>query len=200
MVGPLPQHVIDNFYNGKMVHCSYIHDHSCEMSAFIKFFRVFFMALRMYGPIHGIPSLIFKWNRLTKEPIKIIKKCIFNILRSSLFLATYVSVFHYFICRSRNYRKLSDIGNIVVASFFCSFAQLIEPVSRRTEVALFMFPRFLESMHLAMVKRGLARSYNNAEILIFSLAMSVMMYCYQNDEKHIKASYLSMFKKFFKTN
>ena len=170
------------------------------MSCLIKFIRVFDKAYKMYIPIHLLPALIFKWKRLSKEPVKILKKVLYNIVMSSLFLAVYVSSFHYFICKGIQMRKKTDIKNIIFASFMCSFATLFEPTSRRVELSLFMFPRFLESIHLSMVKRGYVKSYKNFEVLLFSIAMSVMMHCYQNEEKMIKSSYLSMFKKFFKEN
>ena len=200
MAGRMPQHMLEKCYKGEFVPCQYIHKHSCEMSALIKFFRVFDKAYKMYIPIHLLPALIFKWKRLSKEPVKILKKVLKNIIMSSLFLAVYVSSFHYFICRGIRFRQKTDVKNIVFASFICSFATLFEPTSRRVELSLFMFPRFLESIHLALEKRGYAKSYNNFEVILFSMAMSVMMYCYQNEESNIKSSYLSMFKKFFKTN
>ena len=192
--------MLDRCYNGEHVPCEFIHKHSCEMSCMIKFIKTFNQSIKFYGPIHLVPTLIFKWSRLSKEPVKILKKVIINILRSCLFLAVCISSFHYFICRGIRFRKKTDIKNIVFASFVCSFSIMAEPQSRRAELALFMFPRFLESMHLLMVKRGYGKSYQNTEVLVFSMAMSLMMYCYQNDQSSIKSSFLSIFRKFFKQN
>ena len=158
------------------------------------------MAYKFYIPIHFLPALIFKWKKLTSEPLKILKKAIVNIIKSSLFLSVYVSIFHYFVCFFQNKRRSTDKWNVICASFICSFAVLFEPANRRTELALYMFPRFLESIHLALAKRGYVKSYANAEVLIFAFAMSVIMYCYQNEDRNIKSTYLSMFKKFWGTN
>ena len=77
---------------------------------------------------------------------------------------------------------------------------MFEPANRRVELALYMFPRFLEFLFLFLEKRGYVKSIKNGEVLVFALAMSVIMYAYQNEERNIKSTYLSMFKKFFGTN
>ena len=200
MVKTMSSMWLNEVYRGNYVPCVHIHDYSCEMNAFQRFLKVMDLAYKFYIPIHVLPALIFKWNRITKEPVKILKKAIFNIIRSSFFLSVYVSAFHYFVCLTQQYRIKTDKWNIICASFICSFAVLFEPSNRRTELALYMFPRFLESLHLALHKRGYVKSYNNAEVVIFAIAMSVIMYCYQNEEKNIKSTYLSMFKKFWGTN
>ena len=77
---------------------------------------------------------------------------------------------------------------------------MFEPANRRTELALYMFPRFLETSFLLLEKRGILKSVKNGEVLVFALALSLVMYCYQNEERNIKSTYLSMFKKYWGTN
>ena len=191
---------LDKVYRGEYVPCSVIHDHSCEWNALKKFLMVFNMAYKFYIPIHVLPALIFKRQKLTKEPLKILRSAIKNIIKSSLFISVYVSSFWYFICFFKNKRFKTDKWNIIFASFICSFAVLFEPANRRTELALYMFPRFLESLFLFMEKRGYVKSIPNGEVLVFAIAMGIIMYCYQNEEKNIKSTYLSMFKKYWGTN
>ena len=123
-----------------------------------------------------------------------------NIIKSSLFISCYVAVFWYFCCRFRNWRHRTDKWNVILASFLCSFAVLFEPAHRRTELALYMFPRFLESLFLFLEKRGYIKSIANGEVLVFAVALGIIMYCYQNEERNIKSTYLSMFKKYWGTN
>ena len=200
MVQKISQMWLDKVYRGEYVPCNVIHDHSCEWNALKKFLMVFNMAYKFYIPIHVLPALIFKRQKLTKEPLKILKSAIKNIIKSSLFISVYVSSFWYFICFFKNKRFKTDKWNIILASFICSFAVLFEPANRRTELALYMFPRFLESLFLFMEKRGYVKSIPNGEVLVFAIAMGIIMYCYQNEEKNIKSTYLSMFKKYWGTN
>mmetsp|Transcript_42027 Transcript_42027/g.64385 ORF Transcript_42027/g.64385 Transcript_42027/m.64385 type:complete len:146 (+) Transcript_42027:97-534(+) len=143
-----------------------------------KLWLVFNMALKFYLPIHLVPTLIFKRQKLLKEPIKAIKSIIKNIVKSALFISVYVSSFWWFYCKLKNYRRRTDRWNIIIASFFCSFAILFEPPSRRTELALYMFPRVLESMFFYMEKRGYVKSIANGEVLVFAVAMGIIMFCY----------------------
>ena len=196
----MSQEWLDKVYRGEFVPCKVIHDHSCEWNALRKFWLVFSMAYKFYIPIHVLPAVIFKRKRLMKEPIKILKACIKNIIKSSLFISIYVASFWYFCCLSRNFRKVTDKWNIIIAGFFCSFSVLFEPAHRRTELALYMFPRFLESMFLFLEKRGYLKSVANGEVFVFAVALGIIMYCYQNEERNIKSTYLSMFKKYWGTN
>ena len=158
------------------------------------------MAYKFYIPIHLLPALIFKRKKLLKEPLQIIKSVVKNVVRSSTFISAYVALFWYLICRFKNIRRKTDKWNIIFSSFFCSFVILIEPAHRRTELALYMFPRFLESLFLFMEKYGYVKSIANGEVLVFALAMGIIMFCYQNDQTNIKSTYLSMFKKYWGTN
>ena len=178
MVKPISEEWLLKVYKGEHIPCGVIHDHSCEWNALRKFMLVFNMAYKFYIPIHILPALIFKRKRLMKEPMKILKACLKNILKSSMFISTYVATFWYFCCKFRNARMRTDKWNVIFASFICSFAILFEPAHRRTELALYMFPRFLESLFLFLEKRGYLTSIANGEVLVFSLALGIIMYCY----------------------
>jgi hypothetical protein len=115
-------------------------------------------------------------------------------------MSTYVAAFRYLLCFFKNRRHKIDKWNVILASFICTFAVLFEPSHRRTELALYLFPRFLEALWAFLEKRGYVKSIPNGEVFLFAIAMGVIMYCYQNEEKNIKSTYLSMFKRFWGTN
>ena len=200
MVKNISKEWLDVTFRGGHVPCEIVHDHSCEWNGLKKFLLVFAMAYKFYIPIHLLPALIFKRKKLLKEPLQIIKNVVKNVLKSSSFISAYVGLFWYFICRFKNYRMKTDKWNIIYSSTLCSLVILIEPPHRRTELALYMFPRFLESLFLFAEKYGYVKSIPNGEVLVFSLAMAIIMYCYQNAPENIKATYLSMFKKYWGTN
>ena len=130
----------------------------------------------------------------------IIKSCAKNVLRSCLFMSFYIAIFRYLTCFFKNYRRKIDRLNIILAGFICTFAILFEPAHRRTELALYLIPRFLEASWAFLEKRGFVASIQYGEVLIFAFAMGIIMYCYQNEEKSIKSTYLSMFKRFWGVN
>ena len=134
------------------------------------------------------------------RPLTVMKQLAKNILRSCLFMATYVAIFRYLTCWMKNTRGVIDRWNILVPGFLCTFSILFEPAHRRTELALYLIPRFLEAAWMFLEKRRLVVTVQYGEVLIFSFAMGILMYCYQNEEKSIKPTYLGMFKKFWGTN
>jgi hypothetical protein len=123
-----------------------------------------------------------------------------NLARSCLFMAFYVTTFRYLTCKLKNYRGKLDRWNVMIAAFLCTFGILWEPRGRRVELALYLLPKFLEALWMFLEKRGLAITFKYGEVLIFCVAMGILMYCYQNEDKAIKPTYLSMFKRFWGVN
>ena len=67
---------------------------------------------------------------------------------------------------------------MVVACLTCSFAILLEPASRRSEIAMYLVPRALESFWNLQVQSGRVKNLKYGEELVFALAMALLMYCY----------------------
>jgi hypothetical protein len=85
-------------------------------------------------------------NSFVSRPVKVIKNLLKNILRSALFMGFFVSSMRITVCHVKNYRGKMDKWNVFISSFVCSFALLIEPSSRASEIAMFVVPRALESL------------------------------------------------------
>ena len=154
----------------------------------------------MYIPIHVLPILIFKRKRLALEPLQVLKQGIKNVIKSCLFVSIYIMLWWYFMCKFRVWRKKSDVVNVIGAGTISSVAIFLEPQGRRKEITLFLIPRFLEQLWNSAEKRGHIKSMNNANIWIWSFALSVIMYNYQCEQDNIKGSYLSLLQKFFGEN
>mmetsp|Transcript_5525 Transcript_5525/g.4723 ORF Transcript_5525/g.4723 Transcript_5525/m.4723 type:complete len:201 (-) Transcript_5525:27-629(-) len=180
--------------NGKFIHCKDIHDHTCEYELVEKFFRVFFRAWKMYIPVHAIPTLIFKWKQLRKTPFKVLKKMFKDTFFSVLWLSTYIAFFKYFFCLFKNLTGKIDRVSVGLAGFFCGFGLMWEAQSRRVEMSLYFFPRILEALWGFLKRKNLVTSLPYGEVLVFAIAMTVLMYCYQNEQKSIKRSFFSCFK------
>ena len=117
-----------------------------------------------------------------------------------MFIAVYVAVFRYLLCKTKNFRHKVDRWNVIIASFICGFAILFEPATRRSELTMYLVPRALESMYNYYVQKGMARHYRYAEVLIFAFCMSLIMYCYETTPENIKPAYHSLLKRFFGEN
>lgn len=90
----------------------------------------------------------------------------------------YVAIFRYLTCFFKNTRRKVDRWNVILAAFICTFAILWEPSHRRTELTLYLFPRFLEAVWIFLEKREIVKSLPYGEVFIFAIAMGIIMYCY----------------------
>ena len=96
-------------------------------------------------------------------------------------MALYVAIFRYLTCFMKNYRMKIDRWNVMIPGFLCTFAILVEPSSRRTELALYLIPRFLEAAWMFLARRGWVRAVPHWDVITFCVAMGILMYCYQNE-------------------
>ena len=142
------------------------------------FKKVFADAFKFYVVIHGVPFAIFKLKRMMKTPFYELKSFLKSVIRSSLFLSTYVTAFWYCFCLFKNLRRKTDALNVLMASSVCSLSLFFEPSSRRPEIVLFLIPRFMEQCMFFMEKRGYIKTVNNGEVILFSFVLSFMMYAY----------------------
>ena len=107
----------------------------------------------------------------------------YKVIRSALFWGIYVGLFRYLLCFFKNKRRRIDRLNVVLASLISACAILLESPERRTEIILYMVPKFLEGCYNLMKERGFAFGLEYGEVLVFSIAMGVIMFFYQNEER-----------------
>mmetsp|Transcript_19622 Transcript_19622/g.22829 ORF Transcript_19622/g.22829 Transcript_19622/m.22829 type:complete len:91 (+) Transcript_19622:348-620(+) len=89
---------------------------------------------------------------------------------------------------------------VALAGFFSCFALLWEPNDRRIELAVYFLPKFLDRFWIWLKTKGLAKPVPYGEVAVLAFAMSVLMYCYQNETKNIKRAYISIFNFFWSDN
>ena len=152
------------------------------------------MAVKFYIIVHMLPTIIYKQKEMITKTKKIMTRCVKDIVRSALFISVYIASFQFFCCFSRNIRQRTDKWNVIFASFLCSFSVLIEHSRRRTELALYLFPRFLESLFLYLQKKKLVKAIPNGEVLVFATAMGIIMYSMHFEVENINSNYLNIFK------
>ena len=190
----------EDLLNGGFIDCCHIHEGTCNYEAYKRFITVFKLAVKFYLPIHLVPALIFKRKQLTSKPLEVLKSFLKGFIRSVLMLAVYCTIFRYGLCQFKNMRHKNDKYNPIVSGFLATLTILFEPASRRAELTLYLVPRFLEALWNFFLRRNIVSNIKNGEVILFSIAMSIICYCYQNEEDCIKPSYLGIFKKFWGEN
>ncbi|KAL4444542.1 hypothetical protein ABPG74_016835 [Tetrahymena malaccensis] len=186
--------------NGGFLECKDFHEGTCLQEALLRFVTVIKNSYKYYIPIHLIPLLIFKRKKLIKEPIATIKHTLYNYIKSLCFMGSYVAVLKYFLCKTKNWRRRIDGWNPAISAFIAGFSVTLEPENRRSEIALFIMPRFFETLWNWLKRRRLVAPIPGGELLVFAFAMGIINYFYQMEENAIKPTYLSLFKRFWGVN
>jgi hypothetical protein len=86
----------------------------------------------------------------------------------------------------RTYRGYS----ILLVACMVVLATLVESQAKVGEMSLFLLPRFLDALWNFLKRRGLVSSVPGGKVLMFSLATSVLTYCYEHEVSHIQPEHL----------
>ncbi|KAG7092485.1 hypothetical protein E1B28_008837 [Marasmius oreades] len=158
--------------------CAAIHpaETSCFSVPPARFFQVFKWMLPVYGALHLIPPVLFKWKTFTKDPSRVLTKAIIGTGRSSAFLGVFVIIYQSINCFNHQlheylFTRLSPsssvyslIHNVIprwlidllltskwsfwLPGFLSGLALFIEEKRRRPELAMYVLPKGLEATWL----------------------------------------------------
>jgi hypothetical protein len=139
-------------------------------------------------------------NHVYHSPGKALERTIAGIIRSTSFLGLYASLFAMGTCTMRNSRKIDDWKNIFTGGTLCGLSLLAEQPSRREEVNIYCLPRIMEMLYHGGVKRGWISYINNGEVILFSSAMGILMYLFQQHPKLLNPFMNKIFMYLFGNN
>jgi hypothetical protein len=167
--------------------CSVIHPQhdTCTMTNIDRWLRVFQMIAPVYASLNIVPMLTLRLKNFLKNPGTLAGKAIFNTIRSSSFLASYVTIFQFCTCLHRNihawvervfgHRMADSRALVFLFGFLNSAAIFIEHPSRRVELGLYVLPKAVDSFFRNLVQRRMAIVIPHAEVAMFAAAMGLIM-------------------------
>ncbi|KAL3462938.1 hypothetical protein BJX64DRAFT_135870 [Aspergillus heterothallicus] len=133
------------------IRCEMVHmgcGSSCEKHAISRFIRTFKFACATYIPL----QIAFRFRSM--KSMAALRRAVSDALRSSSFLASFVSIFYYSVCLARTRLgprifseetvspQMWDSGLCVGAGcVMCGWSILVEHAKKRQEIALFVAPR-----------------------------------------------------------
>lgn len=161
---------------------------SCEYHALSRFARSWKWSMFTYLPL----ALTLQIRNPSKKGLV---RAFLSASRSSAFLATYITLFYYGVCLGRSRvgphivgkdaagRQRID-GGICVGTgcFLCGWSILVETVSRRKDMSLFVAPRALGTV----VPRQYAVEKQWRETLIFAASSAVVLTCVAENPKRVR--------------
>jgi len=154
----------------------------CTGNAAIRFALAFVEAMALYFPVHFLPILLTRPNSILHLH-RIVLPTIRHVLRSAMFLSTFVSSCWYGVCVTRSiiFARLfpwisHDIwdgpyGGIMVGSLMCGGSIWIENGRRRGEMALYVLPRAIRSLlPYKWMRSGIGAKLIECVVFVVSLA------------------------------
>ncbi|KAG0307448.1 hypothetical protein BGZ98_000238 [Dissophora globulifera] len=192
----MPPHIHHDYQCCALLHPLY----GCNRHALDTITGEFGRALKMYGTLNLIVTLVFQNKRLASDPVESGKRYVKSTLRSCLFLTAYVLAAFYVPCISRRIFQRETNINYLLNGLVAGFAVLIEAPGRQMELALYCLPRALETTWKLLLNRKLVRNIPHSEIALFCGSMGVMMTLYQNEPSVINKHYLTVLTRVFGRN
>ncbi|KAJ7635012.1 hypothetical protein FB45DRAFT_830570 [Roridomyces roridus] len=180
----------------------------CTASLFFRFLEVARWMLPIYSALHFLPTLLFRWKSLRKDPLRVLARGTVGSLRSSTFLGMFVVICQSVFCiKHQTYERIMALppSSLVrqllpqalidillhkrtwwLSGFLTGLALLIEDQRRRAELAMYVLPKGLESLWIAARGRGyVAHTGNWGESVLAAVGMGMVMTIYQNDPQHL---------------
>lgn len=150
--------------------CESIHpwEDNCSIEQVNRFFSVFRWIMPVYTALHFIPMLLFKRNIVAKRPAAMLLRAMLGTVRSSAFLGVFVIIYQTVLCsRANGYKLFKMFGmppwmldlirskpTFWLTGFLCGLSLFVEEPRRRTELAMYVLPKGMESAWLMARNRG----------------------------------------------
>ncbi|CAK7265915.1 hypothetical protein SEPCBS119000_001755 [Sporothrix epigloea] len=163
---------------------------SCEYHALVRFLRSWRWSVATYLPL----SLLLVLRRPNRN-LRGIRQAVLSAMRSSVFLATFITLFFYGVCLARSRigplvlgksvaaRQAIDSGLCTaVGCGLCGWSILIEPASRRKDMGLFVAPRALATLF----PRRYALDKQWRETLVFAASSAIVFTASQENPKRVR--------------
>eukprot|EP00891_Asterochloris_glomerata_P002067 jgi/Astpho2/2067/e_gw1.00038.70.1_t len=133
----------------------------------------------LYLSINLVPYVVLNFRNAAKAPLMTSLHAALSAARSTSFLSAFVGLYQMTISAHRALCKTGDFKLLYFAAgwwLVASGSILMEKRSRRSELALYVFPRALDSFLLTVTPRGWVPSLRFGEVALFSLCMGALMY------------------------
>ncbi|KAL7995234.1 putative transmembrane protein [Plasmopara halstedii] len=185
-----------------IVPCKHLHAsaESCVVGALLCFKNAFQKTFPLYMSLFTVPGVVIHFKSFLQTPLRTLARSTFNATRSSCFLASFVTLYLSIMCVHRRIVSKDHRFVYYLAGLGASTTILLEPKSRRSELALYVLPRALDSLAMILNDHGVCVGFKFGEVALFSFSMSVLMYCYEHEKESMSPFLYSTMKRFLQTS
>jgi hypothetical protein len=162
---------------------------SCTGNSVERWYKVFKTILPVYAALNIVPMLVFKLAKLYRAPATTLTRVLVDTVRSSAFLGTFVAVYQYAACTQRNLLSflpfpMAGWDNKYLYGLYGTLSStsiFMEHKGRRSELALYVLPKAMESIIRIMVDKRWMFRLRHPNVVMSCLAMGILMSFYQTD-------------------
>ncbi|KAJ3162027.1 hypothetical protein HDU86_005725 [Geranomyces michiganensis] len=183
--------------------CEVLHPwtQNCHLQTAWAFTKIIRIIVPVYASLNLVPMVLLKMKSFLRRPVPLTKHALFNAGRSSVFFATFVASYQFYACRYRDLVKANIIpgdsryaywlfGLLAGGSIF------IEQRSRRSDLAIYVLPRAIESLYTVMRHRNFAPRIKYFEIFMFSMGMGCIISFFQTEPKAVSGVLQRIIRRF----
>lgn len=203
--------------------CNMVHywTPSCTAASGYLWCTEFGRALKLYGSLYAVFTLLFRYRTVARDPVRVGKSFLSSTTRSAIFLATFVALAGGIGCLLRKSIRRDITAIFYVAGGLAGLLSLpIESPNRQLEIAYYCLPRAVESLWRYMCTLGYVysvpvyeylginklstkpsrRSGSGGEVIYFMIVTGLMMLFYQNEPDVITGGYRKVLARFMNVN
>ncbi|PWN35689.1 uncharacterized protein FA14DRAFT_145616 [Meira miltonrushii] len=201
--------MIEQVKNGKVydhVPCEVVHpwESSHLWSPVDRFLEVTRWILPVYMTLHFVPAIFLRMRAFRKDPLRVFLRSLFGSVRSSSFLGAFVIIFQtlFCTCHSLHDKIINDPRLLAIvpewarkflvgtamhwwAGFATCLSLFIEHKRRRTELAMYVLPKGMESAWSVARQRSWVPFVPGGDLLLTSAGMSLVMGTYAQNPDHL---------------
>jgi len=138
---------------------------------------------KIYAPVHLLPLLIFRYQKLMKDPKKQLTETGMAWIYSCMFLTTYQFTVKFSQCMLRNTRQRDVAWHALLSGLLTGFACLFERPSRVSELMLYCVPKSLEACWNYGVRHFGFQAVPNFELPLFVVGNAILLSALKEDLK-----------------
>ncbi|OQS06633.1 hypothetical protein THRCLA_01326 [Thraustotheca clavata] len=153
-----------------IIPCDLIHHptSSCSYGFFLTLFKAMRGTLPLYMSLNIVPQVVLQFRRFLRAPFYSLFRGILGGFRSTLFMGSFVALYQSAICAHRRLFRLVS-----------SFSIFIEAKSRRSELALYVLPRAVDSLFIMLRDKRWLADVPYGEVMLFGISMGAIMFCFE---------------------
>ncbi|EQC28741.1 hypothetical protein SDRG_13425 [Saprolegnia diclina VS20] len=182
----------------KCIPCGLIHHPttSCSYGFLLTLIKAMRSTLPLYMSLNIVPQVVLQFRRFLRTPIYSLFQGVVGGFRSTLFMGSFVAVYQAAICVFRCLLKRDHKAAYFAAGLVSSFAIFIEAKSRRSELALYVLPRAVDSLFIMLRDTRWLADVPYGEVMLFGLSMGAIMFCFEHERQNLSPMVRSLLDRF----